>query len=58
MKDDPSIIIKSANKGFVVVVWDREDSLKEEYRQFDDKEVYEQVPDDANVLTRTFLTIF
>ena len=58
MKDDRSIIIKSANKGFVVVVWDREDSLKEAYRQFDDKEVYEQVPDDPNVLTRTFLTIF
>ena len=58
MKDDPSIIIKSASKGFVVVVWDREDSLKEAYRQFDDKEVYEQVPDDPNVLTRTFLTIF
>ena len=28
LKDDPSIIIKGANKGFVVVVWDREDYLR------------------------------
>ena len=44
LKDDPSIIIKGADKGSVVVVWDREDYLKEAYRQLDDKEVYEQVP--------------
>ena len=29
LKDDPSIIIKAADKGSVVVVWDREDYLKE-----------------------------
>ena len=29
LRDDPSIIIKGADKGFVVVVWDREDYLKE-----------------------------
>ena len=28
LKDDPSIIIKSADKGFVIVVWDRENYLK------------------------------
>ena len=43
LKDDPSIIIKGADKGSVVVVWDREDYLKEAYRQPDDKEVHEQV---------------
>ena len=37
LKDDPSIIIKGADKGSVVVVWDIEDYLKEAYRQFDDK---------------------
>ena len=29
LKDDPSIIIKAADKGSVVVVWDREDYFKE-----------------------------
>ena len=47
LKDDTSIIIKVAGKVSVVVVWDREDYLKEAYRQLDDKEVYEQVPDDT-----------
>ena len=28
LKDDPSIIIKGADKGSVVVVWDKEDYLK------------------------------
>ena len=50
LKDDCSIIIKGAEKGSVVVVWDREDYVKEAYRQLDDKEVYEQVPDDPSVL--------
>ena len=52
LKDDPSIIIKGADKGSVVVVWDREDYLKEAYRQLDDKEVCEQVPDDPSVLPK------
>ena len=54
-KDDCSIIIKGAGKGSVVVVWDREDYLKETYRQLDDKEVYEQVPDDPSVLANTLI---
>ena len=33
LKDDASIIIKGADKGSVVVVWGREDHLKEAYRQ-------------------------
>ena len=40
LKDDTSIIIKGADKDSVVVVWEREDCLKEAYRQLDDKEVY------------------
>ena len=48
------IIIKGADKGSVVVVWDREDYLKEAYRQLDDKEVYE-VPDDPSVLANTLM---
>ena len=55
LKDDPSIIIKGADKGSVVVMWDREDYLKEAYRQFDDKEVYEQFSDDPSVLANTLM---
>ena len=42
-------------KGSVVVLWNREDYLIEAYRQFDDKEVYEQVPDDLSVLANTLI---
>ena len=56
LKDDPSIIIKGADKGSIVIVWDRKDYLKESYRQqLDDKEVYEQVPDDPSALANTLI---
>ena len=55
LKDDRSIIIRGAGKGSAVVVWDRENYLKEAYRQLDDKEVYEQVPDDPSVLANTLM---
>ena len=32
LRDDSPIIIKGADKGSVVVVWDREDYLKEAYK--------------------------
>ena len=32
LKDDPSIIVKGADKGSVAIVWDREDYLKEACR--------------------------
>ena len=35
-KDDPSIIIKGADKDSVVVVWDRKDYLEDACRQFDE----------------------
>ena len=52
-KEIQEAFIKGADKGSVVVLWDREDYLKEAYRQLDDKEVYEQVPDDPSVLANT-----
>ena len=55
LKDDPSIIIKGADKGSVVVVWDRDDYLKEAYRQLNDKEVYEQFSDDSSVLANILM---
>ena len=50
---DFTIIIKSAEKGSVVVVWDREDYLKEAYKQLEDREVYEEVSNDLNILVNT-----
>ena len=55
MKDYPSIIIKGANKGFVVVIWGKEDYLKEAYGLLDDKVVYEQVPNNTSVLANTLM---
>ena len=55
MKDDSSIFIKGTDKGSVVVVWDREDYLKKAYRQLDNKEVYEQVPDHPSVLVNILI---
>ena len=46
LRDDPTIIGKGADKGSVLVVWDREDYLKEVYKQLEDKDVYEEVPND------------
>ena len=56
LKDDPSIIIKGADRGSVVIVWDIKDYLKESYRQqLDDKEVYQRVPDDPSALAKTLI---
>ena len=50
LRDDPTIIIKGADKGSTVVVWDREDYLKEAYKQLEDKDVYEEVQNDSSIL--------
>ena len=55
LRDDSSIIIKGADKGLVVVVWDREDYLNETYKQLEDREVYGEVPNDPSVLVNTII---
>ena len=40
-------MIKSADKGSAVVVWDREDYIKEVEKQLGDEQVYEEVSNDA-----------
>ena len=42
-------------KGSFVVVWNREDYFKEAYKQLYDREVYEEVPNDPNVLINTIM---
>ena len=51
LKDDKFIIIEGANKGVAVIVWDREDYLKEASKQLEDLlEVYLEVPNDSSAL--------
>ena len=38
-----------------MVVWDRGDYLKEVYKQVEDKEMYEEVPNDPNVPVNTII---
>ena len=47
LRDDTSIIIKEADKGSGVVVWDREDYLKEAEKHLGDKEIYEELSSDS-----------
>ena len=46
-------MIKSADKGSAVVVWDREDYIKEVEKQLGDEQVYEEVSNDAALLLET-----
>ena len=46
-------MIKSADKGLAVVVWDRQDYIKEAEKQLGDEEVYEEVSNDAAPLLKT-----
>ena len=46
LRDGTSIIIKQTDKGSGVVVWDREDYLKEAEKQLGHKEMYEKLSSD------------
>ena len=57
LRNDNSIIIKEADKGSAIVVWDREDYCKEAEGQISDPEVYEKVSSDVtSPLIGTILT--
>ena len=53
LKKDFSIIIKEADKGSGVVVWDRGDFIAEAESQLNDIDVYEEVNGDTNELITT-----
>ena len=55
LRDDPTIIIKGADKGSAVVVWDRDDYLKEAPKQLEDKDVYEEVQNNPSTLINTIM---
>ena len=48
---------KSADKGSVVIVWDRGDYIKEAEKQLSDKEVYKEVSNDAAALLKIINTV-
>ena len=56
LKNDNTIVIKGADKGSAVVVWDREDYLKEAHKQLSDEKVYEEVTNDPSSLESTIFT--
>ena len=49
MKNDNTIVIRGADKGSGVVVWDREEA----HKQLSDEEVYEDVTNDPSALEST-----
>ena len=53
LKNDKTIVIKGANKGLAVVVWNRDDYIQEAKNQLSDKEIYEEVSNDPQPLMDT-----
>ena len=53
LRNDTSIIIKEADKGSVVVIWDKEDYLKEAEGQLSCKEMYKEVTNNPSYLIDT-----
>ena len=58
LRDDTLIIIKKAEKGSGIVVWDREDYLAEAITQPMDKDVYQGLKEMFQVLLTTLLKVF
>ena len=50
LADDRTIVIKKADKGSCVVVWDRNDYIKEAEKQLNDANVYKDVCFNAKLL--------
>ena len=51
LADDKSIVIKCADKGSSVVVWDRDDYPQEASRELQDTNIYEDVKFNENIVT-------
>ena len=52
MKNDKNVVIKGADKGSAVAVWDREDYIKKSEKQLGEGSVYEEVSDGPELLIR------
>ena len=51
LREDTSVVIKEADKGSAVVVWDRDDYIREANSQLQDSEVYEETSLDSKFLS-------
>ena len=56
LRNDYTVVIKGADKGSGVPIWDREDYLKEVLKQMSDEEVYEEVTNDPSTFKSTIFT--
>ena len=52
LADNRNIIIKKADKGSCIVIWDSNDYLMEAEKQFSDKKVYQEVNNTENILSK------
>ena len=48
---------KGGDKSAAVIVWDREDYIREASKQLEDKEVYLEVPNDLSALLTLYLNL-
>ena len=55
LKNGKTIVIKGADKGWAVVVWDRDDYIQEAEKQLADKEIYDEVSNDPQPLIDAIL---
>ena len=46
LKNDKTMVIKGADKGSEVIVWDRDDYIQEAEKQLGDKQIYEEASND------------
>ena len=56
LQSDESIVIKAADKGSAVVVWERADYMKEAESQLSDEQVYERCPTDPLPILQRLIT--
>ena len=54
--NDRTLVIKGADKCSAVVVWNREDCIKEAENQLGDRNIYEEVTNEAKPLMNTILS--
>ena len=52
LENDNSILIKETDKGSAIVVWDRDDYLREAKNQLNDKNVYKDLNGNVEVLLK------
>ena len=57
LKNDQSFVIKEADKGSTVVIWDKKDYLLEVEKRLSCKETYEELSSDPLFSLKLFITL-